>query len=464
MRELQPYDDQESFVLYRPHGLGEHAHLIGDNLQVLRFHIPRHQRLDLFAGELKVVVPGSLHEEIGEIIAGIQALSLGRFHEAVEQTGSIGTVIAAVVHPVLASLDVDSDRLLAVVVIDFQLCILEGKQDLVPLVEDIGDSPFLHQVDQGGGEGRILKPGVEVVEDRYRKGLPLRNEGLLGDLACGKSCPKLGVDLVQPGDPGDGGPCKVVVLGDLPAVLEPSCDMGKADAPVGLAKVGIIGSVAVRHHPSGVAGEHRQRRTSAPVVEIPVPGEVLVAHRPHVVPRLLRTLLFGGSLIHIKSSLCEHLRLERFIGGLDAPEDRQRVVAHVLPADVDAVKAEGLAQPVVRNVQPVFLVGDLGQQEFSHLGLGKESSGALCAEHELLRILLHRILPVLDLYQYDGVDALEIRGMGGRHRAYRIAPAAVIAENRCIDVVDQVHHMGGSCKRFPADTLLPVPITGLLIG
>ena len=87
MRELQPYDDQESFVLYRPHGLGEHAHLIGDNLQVLLFHIPRHQRLDLLAGELKVVVPGSLHEEIGEIIAGIQALSLGRLYEAVEQTG-----------------------------------------------------------------------------------------------------------------------------------------------------------------------------------------------------------------------------------------------------------------------------------------------------------------------------------------------------------------------------------------
>ncbi len=77
MREFQSYDDQESVVLYRPHGLGEHAHLIGDNLQVFRLHIPRHQRLDLFAGELKVVVPGSLHEEIGEIITGIQALFLG---------------------------------------------------------------------------------------------------------------------------------------------------------------------------------------------------------------------------------------------------------------------------------------------------------------------------------------------------------------------------------------------------
>ena len=413
MREFQPYDDdQKSVVLYRLHGLGEHAHLIGDNLQVLRLHIPRHQRLDLFAGELKVVVPGSLHEEIGEIIAGIQSLFLGCLYEAVEQTGSIGTVIAAVVHPVLASLNVDSDRLLAVVVINFQLCILEGKQDLVPLVEGIGDRPFLYQVDQGGGEGRILKPSVEVVEDRRRKCFSFRYEGLLGNLACDQFLPKLGVNLVQLGNPGDGGTCKVVVLGDLLAVLEPSCNMGEADAPVGLAKVGIIGSVAVRHHPSGVVGEHRQRRTSFPVVEIPVPSEVLVAHRPHIVLRLLRTLFFCGSFIHIKSSLCEHLRLERFLGGLDALEDRQAVVAHVLPADVDAVKAEGLAQPVVRNVQPVFLVGDLGQQEFSHLGLGKEAPYCLCTEHELLVFVFHRILAVLDLDQDDGVDALKVRSVG----------------------------------------------------
>ena len=121
MREFQSYDDQESVVLYRPHGLGEPVHLIGDNLQVLRHHIPGHQRLDLFAGELKVVVPGCLHEEIGKIVAGIQSLSLGCLNEAVEQTGSIGTIIAAVVHPVLASLDIDSDRLLTVVVVDFQL-------------------------------------------------------------------------------------------------------------------------------------------------------------------------------------------------------------------------------------------------------------------------------------------------------------------------------------------------------
>ncbi len=112
MREFQPYDDQKSVVLYRPHGLGENAHLIGDNLQVLRLHIPRHQRLDLFAGELKVVVPGSLHEEIDKIVAGIQALFLGRLYEAVEQTGNLCTVITAVVHPVLASLDIDANRLL----------------------------------------------------------------------------------------------------------------------------------------------------------------------------------------------------------------------------------------------------------------------------------------------------------------------------------------------------------------
>lgn len=176
------------------------------------------------------------------------------------------------VHPVPASLDVDSDISFAFVIIDFQLCILEGKQDLVPLVEGIGDSPFLYQVDQGGGEGGILKPGMEVVEDRRRKGLQFFYEGLLGNLACDQFLPKLGVYLVQPGNPGDGGTRKVVVLGDLLAVLEPSCNMGEADAPVGLAKVGIIGSVAVRHHPSGVVGEHRQRRTSFPVVEIPVPG------------------------------------------------------------------------------------------------------------------------------------------------------------------------------------------------
>jgi len=412
MREFQPYDDQKSVVLYRPHGLGEHAHLIGDNLQVLRLHIPRHQRLKLFTGELKVVVPGSLHEEIGEIIAGIQSLFLGRLYEAVEQTGSIGTVIAAVVHPVLASLHVDSDRLLTVVIIDFQLCILEGKQDLVPLVEGIGDSPFLYQVDQGGGEGGILKPSMEVVEDRRRKGLPFFYEGLLGNLACDQFLPKLGVELVQPGNPGDGGTCKVVVLGDFLTILEPSCHMGETDAPVGLAKVGIIGSVTVRHHPSGVVGEHRQRRTSAPVVEIPVPGEVLVAHRPHVVLRLLRTLLFGSSFIHVEGFLGEHLRLERFIGGLDALVDRQAVVAHVLPADVDAVKAEGLAQPVVRNVQPVFLVGDLGQQQFSRLGLGKEAPYRLCTEHELLFFVFHRILAVLNLDQDDGVDALKVRSVG----------------------------------------------------
>ncbi len=73
MREFQPYDDddQKSVVPYRPHGLGEHAQLIGDNLQV-SLHIPRHQRLNLFSGELKVVVPGSLHEEIGEIVAGFK--------------------------------------------------------------------------------------------------------------------------------------------------------------------------------------------------------------------------------------------------------------------------------------------------------------------------------------------------------------------------------------------------------
>nr|WP_321299789.1 hypothetical protein [uncultured Sphaerochaeta sp.] len=91
---------------------------------------------------------------------------------------------------------------------------------------------------------------MEVVEDRHRKSFPFFYECLLGHLACDKSCPKRGVNLVQPGNPGDGGPCKVVVLADLLAVLEPSCDMVKANAPVGLAQVGIIGSVNVHHtHP-----------------------------------------------------------------------------------------------------------------------------------------------------------------------------------------------------------------------
>ncbi len=96
MGDIKPYDDQESVVLYRRHGLGEPVHLIGDNLQVLRLYIPGHQRLDLLVGELKVVVPGSLHEEIGKIVAGgIQTLSLGCLNEAVEKAGSIGTVIVA---------------------------------------------------------------------------------------------------------------------------------------------------------------------------------------------------------------------------------------------------------------------------------------------------------------------------------------------------------------------------------
>jgi hypothetical protein len=68
MREFQSCDDQESVVLYRPHGLGEPVHLIGDNLQILRLHIPGHQRLDLFAGELKVVVLVLCQEKIREKI------------------------------------------------------------------------------------------------------------------------------------------------------------------------------------------------------------------------------------------------------------------------------------------------------------------------------------------------------------------------------------------------------------
>lgn len=96
---MQPYEDQESVVIYRPHGLSVPAHLIDDDFQVLLFYTPRHQRR-------------SLHKHVGRIIMRIQNLSLGRLFEVIEQAGNIGTVFATMVHHVVSVLDVDSDRLI----------------------------------------------------------------------------------------------------------------------------------------------------------------------------------------------------------------------------------------------------------------------------------------------------------------------------------------------------------------
>jgi len=85
------------------HSLGKGVDLIGDNLQVERFHIPGHQGLNLFPSELNIIVLGCLHEQEGEIIARVQSLFLGSLNEAVEQAGSIGTIVAA--------LDIDADTL-----------------------------------------------------------------------------------------------------------------------------------------------------------------------------------------------------------------------------------------------------------------------------------------------------------------------------------------------------------------
>ena len=97
------------------HGLGKGVDLIGDNLQVYFFHIPRHQRFELFPGKLDIVVLGCLHEQKGEVIARVQPLFLGSLDEAVEQTGSIGTIVAAMVDPVFPALNIDANTLLTVI-------------------------------------------------------------------------------------------------------------------------------------------------------------------------------------------------------------------------------------------------------------------------------------------------------------------------------------------------------------
>ena len=105
---------KKSVCLYRLHRLGEDIDLIGDNLQVRRFYIPGHQGLDLFPGELNIIVLGCLHEQEGKVVPGVQPLLLRSLYEAVEQTGSVSPIVTAMVDPVFPALDVDANALFAV--------------------------------------------------------------------------------------------------------------------------------------------------------------------------------------------------------------------------------------------------------------------------------------------------------------------------------------------------------------
>ena len=67
------------------HGPGKPIDLIGDDGEVLFPHVPRHQQLELLGRYLPDVGGSTLHELIGEVVPGIQAIQLGGLYEAVHQ-------------------------------------------------------------------------------------------------------------------------------------------------------------------------------------------------------------------------------------------------------------------------------------------------------------------------------------------------------------------------------------------
>jgi|GEM_PF-6635638 len=85
------------------HGPGKPIDLIGDDGEVLFPHVPRHQRLELLGWYLPDVGGSTLHEHIGEVVSGIQAIQLGGLYEAVHQGAGPRAIETAVGDPILGS-------------------------------------------------------------------------------------------------------------------------------------------------------------------------------------------------------------------------------------------------------------------------------------------------------------------------------------------------------------------------
>ena len=85
------------------HGPRKPINLIGDDGEVLLFHVPGHQRLEFLGRYLPDVGGSPLHEHIGEVVPGVQATQLGGLCEAVHQGAGPRAIEAAVGDPILGS-------------------------------------------------------------------------------------------------------------------------------------------------------------------------------------------------------------------------------------------------------------------------------------------------------------------------------------------------------------------------
>jgi hypothetical protein len=97
-----------------------------------------------------------MFEEVAQVGIRLQAVGLGRFHEAVEGCTGIGAPGASGKQPVLPAHGKRPDGVLGQVVVRTELAVLEVSHYPLPLVEGVADSLAKQTLGRGG-----LNPLIE---------------------------------------------------------------------------------------------------------------------------------------------------------------------------------------------------------------------------------------------------------------------------------------------------------------
>ena len=124
------------------HIVGNEPVFLGNEGQVFLGNIPGHEGLKDILSNLPACGNGSLHEYIGKVVTGIEAVHLGGLDEAVHQRGCPGPFLGTMGNPVLGAKFYDFHQAFATIIIKISL----GRKEYIlnphPVVQRVFDSPL----------------------------------------------------------------------------------------------------------------------------------------------------------------------------------------------------------------------------------------------------------------------------------------------------------------------------------
>ncbi len=392
-------------------------HVVGDELvfpgykgQVFLGYVPRHERLKHLPAKFPTCTNSSLHEYIGEVVAGVEAIHLGGLQEAVHQGGCPRTFLASMGDPVLGAEFYNLHKAFGPVVVKVGLGRKERVLDPFPVVQGIGDSALERDAPSVTGKGTVFTPLLQVLQDRQADGVPLLKELILGHPTGPELVPEdpiLMIDrpeTIQRELDGSLGPCNFTVI-DISAAA-----MCEAGAESRCMQVCRIGRIRIGHAETRIIIEMSERIGSRPSLKVPVPGELIGIEYPYVVLFLGTSLGDRRHLVDVQDLGSPCLLFEKLLHFPDSLINLHVVAVEVLPADVAAVKPECLAVPVEGDMQGIFLIEEISKEKVPDLGLRQETCDGFCRRYAFLAggLVLERVLHHSCLEADHDIDCLVI--------------------------------------------------------